>query len=166
MSGITFTVSNTTPTKTPSPIDFATYLRDHKVVKNNNGQVLLRTEPVNPVSPKFGNGFVGSAFFAYSQHHHLVLRPDDVWLAIVMTFANYVDAHAEEMRKSFVSHEGKKDLAVHVAGGNIVTVDWADIVKQFAGLVGVNTKSSVKEWIEPDFLRLSAGSNSFVRTEF
>ena len=71
--------------------------------------------------------------------------------AIVMTFANYVDAHAEEMRKSFVSHEGKKDLEVHVAGGNIVTVDWADIVKQFAGLVGVNTKSSVKEWIEPSF---------------
>ena len=68
-----------------------------------------------------------------------------------MTFANYVDAHAEEMRKTFVSHEGKKDLEVHVPSGNIVTVDWADIVKQFAGLVGVNTKSSVKEWIEPAF---------------
>ena len=83
MSGVTFTVSNTTPTKTPSPVDFATYLRDHKVVKSNNGQVLLRTEPVNPVSPKFGNGFVGSAFFAYSQHHHLVLRPDDVAVNII-----------------------------------------------------------------------------------
>lgn len=68
-----------------------------------------------------------------------------------MTFANYVDVHAEEMRKSFVSHDGKKDLAVHVAGGNILTVNWPDIVKQFCGLVGANTKSEVKEWLEPDF---------------
>ncbi|KAF8887882.1 hypothetical protein CPB84DRAFT_1786686 [Gymnopilus junonius] len=28
------------------------------------------------------NGFVDTVISAYNEHHHLVLRPDDVWIAI------------------------------------------------------------------------------------
>jgi len=32
------------------------------------------------------NGFVDTVIQAYSEHHHLVLRPDDVWIAILCQF--------------------------------------------------------------------------------
>lgn len=32
------------------------------------------------------NGFVNTVVDAYNRHHHLVLRPDDVWMAILSQF--------------------------------------------------------------------------------
>jgi len=32
------------------------------------------------------NGFVNSLAAAYNQHHDLVIRPDDVWIAILSQF--------------------------------------------------------------------------------
>jgi hypothetical protein len=43
---------------------------------------------------------------------HLVLRPDDVWLAITTQFSLYVKRHAEKLRAKFVKHDGKKNLMV------------------------------------------------------
>ncbi|KAF9529371.1 hypothetical protein CPB83DRAFT_875519 [Crepidotus variabilis] len=45
-------------------------------------------------------------------HHHLVLRPDDIWMAILCQFNFFVNANSEELRSSFVAHEGKKTLEV------------------------------------------------------
>lgn len=56
-----------------------------------------------PTMNSLGNGFIGSAVSAYNLHHHLVLSPDQVWVAITTAFANFVDRHAEEMRHHFVS---------------------------------------------------------------
>lgn len=33
------------------------------------------------------NGFVTAAVKAYSSHHHLVIRPDDVWISILTQFS-------------------------------------------------------------------------------
>lgn len=151
MSGVTFVVSDTKPTQTPEVLNYEDHLNNLRVVRRNKGTVLVATQPKNPVETYFNNGFVSAAFLAYSYHHHLVLRPDDVWTAIVMTFGNYVDKHAEEMRKHFVDHDGKRDITIHVEGGDIKTVDWMAIINTFAVEVGKQTKSSVREWIEPDF---------------
>ncbi len=40
------------------------------------------------------NGFVYACLEAYNMHHRLVLRPDDVWLAILMQQSIYVNTHA------------------------------------------------------------------------
>jgi Domain of unknown function (DUF4419) len=58
------------------------------------------------------NGLVHTCLKAYNRHHHLFLRPDDVWIAIITQFSFYVNKHAEELRSSFVTHEGKKELVV------------------------------------------------------
>ena len=42
------------------------------------------------------------------------MRPDDVWIAIMMTFGKYVLKNPEKMRKYFVDHEGKKENESHV----------------------------------------------------
>jgi len=44
------------------------------------------------------SGFVNSIFLAYNRHHNLVIRPDDVWIAIATQFSYYVNWRAEEFR--------------------------------------------------------------------
>lgn len=134
----------------PKTFDVKAYLSSQKVVRKNQGKVLMNTQPPNPVRPYFGNGFVGACYEAYSHHHHLTLRPDDVWLAIVLTFANYVDKHAEEMRKCFVDHDGKKSLNI-TGGGTIMTANWDGMIDQMCDQVEKNTKQEVRKWLVPDF---------------
>ncbi|KAK7751603.1 hypothetical protein SLS62_006428 [Diatrype stigma] len=44
------------------------------------------------------NGFVHACMEAYNEHHRLVIRPEDVWFAILTQLGCYVNAHAEELR--------------------------------------------------------------------
>jgi hypothetical protein len=52
------------------------------------------------------NGFVYSIFHTLQQELLLVLRPDNVWQAVITQFAFYVTGHAEELRSKFVVHTG------------------------------------------------------------
>ena len=70
------------------------------------------------------NGFVWAVIQAYNEHHSLVIRPDDVWLAILTQFSIYVNAHAEEHRRQFVAHDGQIELEIRHRGP-LHTYDWA-----------------------------------------
>ncbi|KAJ7757015.1 hypothetical protein B0H16DRAFT_1537706 [Mycena metata] len=72
-----------------SPRDLTTPIK--KVVPNNNG-------------------------LPYNDHHALVIRPDDVWLAILSQFNFFVNANAEALRASFVAHAGKRELEIVAIG--------------------------------------------------
>ncbi|KAH6915754.1 hypothetical protein BKA70DRAFT_469420 [Coprinopsis sp. MPI-PUGE-AT-0042] len=97
------------------------------------------------------NGFIKTVVTAYNQHHHLVLRPDDVWIAILGQFHHYVNAHAEELRDRFVAHEGKEKLTV-IATGNRYSVDFGNLAKQMTDLIDQNVvDKELKEWILPNF---------------
>jgi hypothetical protein len=52
------------------------------------------------------------AVMAYNKHLNLVIRPDDVWVAILTQFSAHVNAHSEKLRSLFVTFEGKKNLTV------------------------------------------------------
>ncbi len=98
------------------------------------------------------NGFVHSVTKAYDNHYHLVIRPDDIWLAIVTQFSLYVNAHAEELRGLFVTHEGQKELEVKYHMGNRYSVDQADFAMQIAGLIEKNiVDPELRQWITPQF---------------
>jgi hypothetical protein len=58
------------------------------------------------------NGFLKAIHEAYANHYPLSLSPDDVWLAIAQGFSYHVNANAEQLRKSFVKHEGKAVIKV------------------------------------------------------
>lgn len=137
----TLNISDTLCAQLPEPLDFKRFLDDHKVTKKN-GKVRYSTTPDNTVKTSFGNSFVNAAFQAYNTHHHLVMRPDDVWLAIATSFAGYVDSHSEEMRSLFVEHADKKKLCVEV-----LSEDWYGITKMFEDLLPEN----VRNWIMPNF---------------
>lgn len=97
------------------------------------------------------NGFVNTVIAAYCEHRALVIRPDDVWLAIIAQFSFFVNGNAEVLRKQFVDHEGKKTLTI-VASGTRYTVDFGSISRQMTKVIEENIVDPVlREWIIPDF---------------
>jgi len=59
-----------------------------------------------------GNGVLVSCVTAFAQHLPLELSPDHIWTLMSYAFAKNVDENAEELRKNFVQHKGKKRLMV------------------------------------------------------
>lgn len=93
------------------------------------------------------NGFVGTLLDAYRLHNHVVLRPEDVWLAILTQFKFYVTSHAEQMRRHFVSHAGKVKLYVELN-----QLDMAEFAMQMSHLIDEKIKDKdFRAWIMPDF---------------
>lgn len=97
------------------------------------------------------NGLVHGTIAAYNQHHHLIIRPEDVWLAILTQFSCYVNAHAEELRGQFVAHEGKKELTL-VMVGTRYTVDFGWFAEEMSRLLKENVvDATLRDWIMPAF---------------
>lgn len=104
----------------------------------------------NTISPQ-SNGFVNAAINAYNQHHHLVIRPDDVWFAILVQLSLYINKHAEELRGKFVAHEGKKELEI-TRGGCRYTTDFGEMADSMGYLLEQNiVDKELRDWIMPDF---------------
>ncbi|KAF9279917.1 hypothetical protein BGZ68_007622 [Mortierella alpina] len=102
------------------------------------------------------NGLVDTALQAYNRHHHLKLRPDDVWITILSQFNLCVNANAETMRHHFVAHSGKKTLEIKT-GGDRYTVDFGGLAKQMTGLIQENVVDpALQKWIIPDFTTTTA----------
>ncbi|KAL1793392.1 hypothetical protein ACET3X_008374 [Alternaria dauci] len=97
------------------------------------------------------NGFVHAAFTAYNRHHHLIIRPEDVWFAILSQLNVYINANAEALRDHFVSHQGQKDLKV-TAVGDIHSVDFGVLARRMTALIQENVKDpDLRDWIMPAF---------------
>lgn len=135
----------------PSPTTLVKTLRQCNIVQKKKGKLLTSTQPSKSVCASLGNSFIGALFDAYSNHHKLVLRPDDVWLTVVIALADYIDNHPEEMRKCFVTHDGKKQLVVTTNDGSHNVNNWSSIIAHFSNLINENTVGSVRDWIEPKF---------------
>jgi hypothetical protein len=58
------------------------------------------------------NGFLQACYTAFANHQHLILSPDDVWIAIAQGFSCHVNVNAEALRRKFVQHDGKKYIEI------------------------------------------------------
>ncbi|RQM28653.1 hypothetical protein B5M09_006076 [Aphanomyces astaci] len=98
------------------------------------------------------NGFVQGAVRAYNQHHHLILRPDDVWLAIMTQFGLFVNGHAEAVRDKLVKHkEGTQGLVVKTVG-SLRTVDHGFLATQLVQQMTDHlVDPALSEWVLPSF---------------
>ncbi|CAG9990170.1 unnamed protein product [Clonostachys byssicola] len=56
------------------------------------------------------NGFVHAVCEAYSGHHHLKIRPDDVWLSILVQLSFYFDRNGDKFRYMLTVNEGWRDV--------------------------------------------------------
>lgn len=99
------------------------------------------------------NGLVNALFHAYSGHHHLTIRPDDVWISILTQLNFYINAHAENLRSLFVAHEDREELVVIAdEDGTIVDVDVGKMAVQMTTLMQnfVNDEE-LQSWFLPSF---------------
>jgi hypothetical protein len=97
------------------------------------------------------NGFVYACIEAYNNHHHLTLRPEDVWFAILSQLGFYVNGNAEDLRSIFVSHKGQKELIVQ-GTGTIDSFDHATFPPQIMCEMAKHMNDpDLPEWIKPDF---------------
>ncbi|KAJ3479240.1 hypothetical protein NLG97_g8369 [Lecanicillium saksenae] len=97
------------------------------------------------------NGLVQGALEAYSTHHHLTIRPEDVWFAILSQLSFYINANAEKLRSFFVNHQGKKELVVNMVGTRH-TVDFGVFAQTMADKIGENVKDpELRDWVMPSF---------------
>ena len=139
----TFPVADVETSKPPG-VEYKEYLSSHPGM----GNVILHSNPDKPVKTPFYNGFVGAAYSAYCNHHHLVITPDDIWIAITTAFARFVNAYAEEMREMFVSHAEPIKLEAY---GSSLSSSLDSMVSQLNAQIGTFTKGDIKAWIEPNF---------------
>ncbi|KYQ93872.1 hypothetical protein DLAC_05271 [Tieghemostelium lacteum] len=97
------------------------------------------------------HSFVKACILAYNDHHHLILKPDDLWIAILSQFSNYVNLHSEKLRNKFVEHEGQKELEV-VCGGTLRTAPYDLLTKMMSDSIAKNIKDpSIRDWAVPSF---------------
>ncbi|KAI0370483.1 hypothetical protein BV20DRAFT_943774 [Pilatotrama ljubarskyi] len=148
---VTFSVSNVSPrdTGTPDALSNEGLLQESCGPQSTQCAEILQcsvTDAERPVLFSGENGFVDAVMQAYGGHHNLRIRPDDVWIAILRQLSFYVNAHAEELRKYFVPHEGQKDLAVETVGSRL-SIDYGKLARTMTRLIQKN----VMNWILPDF---------------
>jgi hypothetical protein len=69
-------------------------------------------------SDSHSNGLFAAIQTAYSGHHHLHLRPDDLWLTICQGVSKHLrfQDNAEKYRSVFVDHQGKQEISISADG--------------------------------------------------
>lgn len=123
------------------------YLQSKRIIQTSFDQETLEDDHVSPSQ----NGFVRAVYNAYSYHHHLTLRPEDIWFSILSQLGFYVKAHSEELRPFFVSHKGQKELEVFEFG-NLDTVSVGDLAVRMTKLIEKNVVDpELRSWIMPKF---------------
>jgi hypothetical protein len=150
-SSITFKTSDKDPekveTRQKKEKHVAEYLSQYR--ENKCTRILQGTD-FKGAFPN-SNGFVNTVVESYNHHHNLVIRPDDIWTAIIIQFSFYVNANAEEFRNKFVNFEGKKKLEIRVKGC-LTSAPYDLCVKLMSEEIHKNlVDDEVKNWILPKF---------------
>ncbi|CAI7616795.1 unnamed protein product [Penicillium viridicatum] len=102
------------------------------------------------------NGFVWAVFHAYSHHHNLVLRPEDVWFAILSQLSFFVITHSEELRHLFVSHKDTVHLEI-ITNETMDTVDFGEMALTMSELIEKRVVNpDLRNWIMPAFTTTTA----------
>ncbi|KAL7932896.1 hypothetical protein V8C35DRAFT_305757 [Trichoderma chlorosporum] len=106
----------------------------------------------NPVCVYSGNGFIQGLIRAFNQDLHLVIRPDDVWQAIISQFSHFVNGNAERLRHMFVAHEGKRELIIDLSPMSLAELDFSKVAQQMTSLIQKNVvDAELRQWMMPEF---------------
>jgi hypothetical protein len=98
------------------------------------------------------NGLVHACIEAYNEHHKLVIRPDDVWLAILTQLSVHINADAERLRKLFFDDDNKgqkRELHIDV---QLEGLDHGRMAFMMTKLMGESMRDpTLRSWILPAF---------------
>ncbi len=136
------TATTITATATPIPV-----LPRSMLGRSNTGHnaraIPLSCWPATKIAPRkinarilwvrpFSNGFAKSALKPRSGHHHLIIKPEDVWFAILTELGLFMNTHTQGLRSLFVSHERELGLLLC---DNRHSLDYRGFIKQSGELL-------------------------------
>lgn len=100
----------------------------------------------------YGNGLVDGIIRAFNQDLNLVLRPDDIWLAILTQFSMFVNGNAELLRAHFVAHKGRKTLTVDMTPFPLKAVNMGRFALEMIRVIQGNVVDpELRDLILPNF---------------
>ena len=91
---------------------------------------------------------------AFSDHLPLTLTPDIIWNCISNAAAIYINNNSEELRKTFVNHEGKKKIEVNIV--NRSGEKWDAVFKEFSEKIKEETNNGIVDMLEANFSTTNA----------
>ena len=160
MSGITIKTARHKADKFPhheedegkGPVTKDEFFRYHPAYHDSIKRILGTSYTPDSTVHYNNNGFVNAVIQAYNHHFDLVIRPDDVWIAILSQLSFHINANAESLRKHFVAHEGKKELTLNIPSSRLEDIDWDKAGDGMVDLMHENlVDKGLKEWIMPKF---------------
>ncbi len=101
------------------------------------------------------NGF----YIAHTNHFPIRIKPDDIWLLILQSFSNHVNANSEKLRNMFVDFDGKKNLIIDYPLNDINQVN-KEILENFTEQIN----EQIKNFIGKDLLDIL--TPSFTTTDY
>ena len=117
----------------------------HKIhhMKIENAGNLLRCE-MHPL--------IQAANYAFFEHLPLILTPDIIWYCISNAVAIHINLNAEKLRKTFVKHEGKKDIELVRPDFNLNKENpWNEVIEDLSDKIIENTSENVIGLLQADF---------------
>jgi hypothetical protein len=112
---------------------------EYSKAEKNDKLIRINTQPL-----------IQATQIAFSDHLPLTLTPDIIWYCISNALAIYINKNSEELRKTFVDHEGKKTIAV-VMTNKPAGEDWDSVFKKFSEQIKKNTNNSIIDLLEANF---------------
>lgn len=89
---------------------------------------------------------------AFQQVFHLIIRPDDVWITIMVQFSYYVNRNSELLRDLFVAHEEQKGLMVDVSPATVWPIDMGHFAQLMMKLIRKEVGDpELRELLMPNF---------------
>lgn len=151
MSPTTFKVSKENPDPIQRPTQRPTSIcsQSQGYGKMHCKEILMESQYPPTVEHSSVNGFVCTVMRCYNLHHNLIIRPDDVWLAIVTQFSYCINRKTGEFRNKLVNFEGKKNLSVTI--DNLSRPYDLFITKMTEKIGEIISDKGVKDWILPKF---------------
>ncbi|AEO59300.1 hypothetical protein MYCTH_2020046, partial [Thermothelomyces thermophilus ATCC 42464] len=119
---------------------------------NNSAELLLMSLSPTAANLSAATGlqpsadsFVRGAIEAWGEHLHLVVRPDEVWLTILVQVNFCMISHAEEVCSLFVDREGREEIYIK-------DLTWYDVLLRFKDEIQKRVKKDwLLDWIVPDY---------------
>jgi hypothetical protein len=131
-------------------------LRQFRVYKEiANGDFLASSKDSENLGASYA-GFVGTVICAYSGHHNLIIRPDDIWITVLIQLSFYINKNSEQLRDKFVKFDGEKTIEISELG-SLQTANYQEWADKFCnGMIEYLADPSIRDWIVPNFTTTTA----------
>jgi hypothetical protein len=102
--------------------------------------------------PAGQNSFIETVHLAYSQHHNLVLSPDDIWIQIALGVSIHINQNFEQLNGKVLYSPKKEELFIRLDSlATLKTAYWQQLIDTFTVLARHKVKPEFYETMLPEF---------------